>query len=252
MPSPTIFLLDFFPCAGFRWCRGQGSPRVLRSESRDAVVFWALVDLVGGGGVRIRKQDVQPAVVGALATTAKVATDGNHGNRPGEGVIDFLLRAAKFSEFASSIPGDIWVELVYQIANARNEYKRRTGEAQQLGEASQLTALSFAIDDLIDAVRNSWDWATLVLYVYPYLMGEAVDYEIDEDEDEDKDNDEEEMEVAGDNMVAPTEGSADSEMAVEEDALAAAGENVVGELPSRMARLQIIDEDGDAEMVDLM
>ena len=42
------------------------------------------------------------------------------------------------------------------MANARSEYKRHASEAQKLGEADQLTALSFAVDDLVDAIGNSW------------------------------------------------------------------------------------------------
>jgi hypothetical protein len=41
------------------------------------------------------------------------------------------------------------VELVYQIAHARTEYKLRTPKAQQDNESDHLTVLSFAIDDLI-------------------------------------------------------------------------------------------------------
>ncbi len=47
------------------------------------------------------------------------------------------------------------------MANARSEYERRTPEAQKLGDADQLTALSFAVDDLVHAVGNSWYVYTL-------------------------------------------------------------------------------------------
>jgi hypothetical protein len=72
-------------------------------------------------------------------------------------------------------------------------------------------------------------------------MGEAVDYEIDDDDDD----------ADAYDKVAPVEGSADSEMAVE-DGLATAGENAAEDLPGRMEGLQIVDEDGDVEMMDLM
>lgn len=109
MSPTTVFLPDFFPRAGFRWRRGQGSPRVLRSGPRDAVVFRALVDLAGGGGgVRMRKRDAQRVVVAAVATTARLAGDDEHGVRAGEDAVDFLLRAAGFSELARALPGDVW------------------------------------------------------------------------------------------------------------------------------------------------
>lgn len=79
-------------------------------------------------------------------------------------------------------------------------------------------------------------------------MGEAVDYEVDEDEDDD---DADAYEDTGDNKVAPVEGSADSEMVVE-NGLATAGENAAEDLPGRMEGLQIMDDDGDVEMMDLM
>ncbi len=96
------------------------------------------------------------------------------------------------------------------------------------------------------------DWATLEFYVYPHLMGEAVDYEIDESdeyEDDDNNDDKNSSSSNNDNRV---ERSADSEMAVE-DPLATAVDAAAEELPGRMQGLQIarVDEDGDVEMMDL-
>lgn len=53
-------------------------------------------------------------------------------------------------------PVDYRVELVYQIASARREYKRYTTAAQQEGDKDQLTALAHAVDDLVLAAGNKW------------------------------------------------------------------------------------------------
>jgi hypothetical protein len=48
------------------------------------------------------------------------------------------------------------VELVYQIAHARNEYERKTPTAQKEGDANQLTNLAYAIDDLVKVAGYHW------------------------------------------------------------------------------------------------
>lgn len=47
--------------------RRQGSPRILRSDNRDAIVQRALTITNGGGEVRLKKRDAQRLVVGAVA-----------------------------------------------------------------------------------------------------------------------------------------------------------------------------------------
>jgi hypothetical protein len=48
------------------------------------------------------------------------------------------------------------VELVYQVARARNEYLRKVPAAQQQGQKDRLTALAHAIDDLVAAAGQHW------------------------------------------------------------------------------------------------
>ncbi|KAK4151052.1 hypothetical protein C8A00DRAFT_45677 [Chaetomidium leptoderma] len=217
---PKSVLLDWFPRAGFRWRRGQGSPRILRASARDGIVQRAISELCGGRATKVRKRDAQTLVVNALAITATTIKDAESGLRPGEGIIDFLERSAKFSDLPNAIPEDVWVELVYQIAHARNEYERYTPKAQKDGAADQLTALAFAIDDLVDAAGDAWDWMSLEFYAYPHLMGEAADYEIDSSGDEDDDSKAEKMDA----------------------------DEPEKELPQRMEKLTIKDADGDVEM----
>ncbi|KAK4034147.1 hypothetical protein C8A01DRAFT_39405 [Parachaetomium inaequale] len=221
LPKNLSLLVDWFPRAGFLWRRGQGSPRILRSDFRDAVVRRAIAELLGDGGAKIRKRDAQDLVANALAVAAKTITDPEAGIRPEEGIIDFLERAAKFADLSQAIPENIWVELVYQIARARYEYECNTPAAQKKGDEDRLTGLAHAIDDLVDGAGQHWDWTTLELYAYPHLMGEAADYEID-----DSDND--------DNAAAEDEEMADDE-----------AEKM---LPRRMEQLTIKDADGDVEM----
>ncbi|KAL2019331.1 hypothetical protein VTK56DRAFT_9711 [Thermocarpiscus australiensis] len=79
------------------------------------------------------------------------------------------------------------VELVYQILWARREYEYRTPAAARNAMRGRLTDLALAADDLRRAAGARWtaeDWAGLELYVYPHLMGEAADYDVESDEDE--------------------------------------------------------------------
>ena len=103
-----VLLVEWFPRAGFRWRRGQGSPRILRSDSHDAVVQRAIIELHGGKGGGVRKRDAQALVVEALETMAGAINDPDCGIRPGEGILDFLERAARFAELSGAIPEDVW------------------------------------------------------------------------------------------------------------------------------------------------
>lgn len=105
---PNEVLLDWFPRGGFHWRHGQGSPRILRSSLRDVQVQRALIDVLGSGGIRVRKRDVQPVVVGALAAATDAINDPSTGIRPGEGIIDFLERSAKLSELGQALTEDVW------------------------------------------------------------------------------------------------------------------------------------------------
>lgn len=104
-----VLLVEWFPRAGFRWRRNQGSPRILRSNARDAIVQRAIIDLRGGEGKggKVRKRDAQALVVEAIKTTTAAMTDANVGIQPQEGIIDFLARAAKFSELSAALPEDV-------------------------------------------------------------------------------------------------------------------------------------------------
>ena len=107
-------LVDWFPRAGFRWRRAQGSPRILRSDARDAVVRRAIIEVHLGGnssssdGGRIRKREAQDLVVDSVATMARMINDAEQGIRPGEDIIEFLERSAQFSDLSKAIPGDVW------------------------------------------------------------------------------------------------------------------------------------------------
>lgn len=105
---PAVVLLDFFPRAGFRWRGGQGSPRVLRSNSRDGLVQRAIGDLCGDSDGKISKRDVQVLVVDSVTRTAEKFNDSQVGIRPGEGIVEFLERSAQFSVLSRSIPENVW------------------------------------------------------------------------------------------------------------------------------------------------
>jgi hypothetical protein len=107
---PEVLLLEWFPRAGFRWRGRQGSPRILRSDARDGIVRRAVIELHDGegNGRRVRKRDAQALVVDALETVAGAINDPDCGIRPGEGILDFLERAAKFAELSGAIPEDVW------------------------------------------------------------------------------------------------------------------------------------------------
>jgi hypothetical protein len=107
-PNHGALLADLFPQAGFRWRRSQGSRRLLRSGSRDAIVRRAIEDLLGRDGRRIRQPEAQKLVVKSLATAAKTLNDDESGIRPAEGIIDFLERSAEFAELSQAIPKDVW------------------------------------------------------------------------------------------------------------------------------------------------
>jgi len=108
MSSQKILLAASLPRAGFRWRRGQGPPRVLRSVSRDEVVQQALVNLLGRDRVTIRKEDARRLVAGAVAAAARAIDTATYGIRPDEGIIDFLLRVAPMSKLSRVLPGDVW------------------------------------------------------------------------------------------------------------------------------------------------
>lgn len=57
--------------------------------------------------MKVRKRDAQNMVVNALKITAKAINDAETGICPNEGIIEFLSRAAKFSELGQAIPEDI-------------------------------------------------------------------------------------------------------------------------------------------------
>jgi hypothetical protein len=103
---PKAVLLNFFPRAGFRWRRGQGSPRILRSGRRDDVVRRAVRELLGGGDMD--KRSVQDLVVTALVAVTTAINDPSAGIRPSEGIIDFLERSAQLSALGQALPEDIW------------------------------------------------------------------------------------------------------------------------------------------------
>ncbi|KAK3291954.1 uncharacterized protein B0H64DRAFT_445960 [Chaetomium fimeti] len=166
MPGPGVFLVDYFPWAGFLWRRGQGSPRILRSDRRDAVVQRALMEV---NRARLRKRDAQRLIVGAVALVVEKTNDVEAGIRPSEGIIGYLERSADFSPVSRAIGTEVWAELIFQIAEARNKYERQTPQAQKDAGRDQLTALAFAIDDLLDAAGSRWDWMSLEFYVYPHL-----------------------------------------------------------------------------------
>jgi hypothetical protein len=102
-----VTLYHLMPRAGFRWRRGQGSPRILRSDARDAIIQRAIIDTHSGGETRVRKRDAQKLLVDALATITKI-NDQEHGIRLGEGIIDFLEWSTQFSEVSKAIPEDVW------------------------------------------------------------------------------------------------------------------------------------------------
>ncbi|KAK3990927.1 hypothetical protein QBC44DRAFT_393864 [Cladorrhinum sp. PSN332] len=68
-----------------------------------------------------------------------------------EGMIEFLERAAEWSELGRSLGGEIWIELVYQIVWARDQFVRKAPMEEQDGVKDQLTALAYAADNLLDA-----------------------------------------------------------------------------------------------------
>ncbi|KAH6847151.1 hypothetical protein B0I37DRAFT_374371 [Chaetomium sp. MPI-CAGE-AT-0009] len=251
MAGPGVYLLDYFPRAGFCWRRGQGSPRILRSDKRDAVVQRALIMVNDGGEVKLRKREAQRLVVGAVDLVAAKINDAEHGIRLSEGIIDYLERSADFCELSRAIGPEVWTELLFQIAEARNKYERETPKAQKEGDRDQLTALAFAIDGLVAATGSRWDWMSLEFYVYPHLVGEAADYEIDES------GDESEEEADAD---AADDGDDDEGMGKDQDLprqmgglnLRDAGSDEEDEedmdLPRQMEGLSVLDADGDVQM----
>ncbi|KAH6623743.1 hypothetical protein F5144DRAFT_551232 [Chaetomium tenue] len=196
MPAPRMLLFDFFPRAGFLWRRWQGSPRILRSSSRDTVVQRALI-VTSGGRVGLRRRDAQRLMVGAVNLVAE-KINGESGIRPDEGIIEYLEQSANFSELSKAIGPEVWTELIFQMADARSKYKRRTPQALQDSDSNQVTTLALAVDGLLAAAGDRWDWLALEFYAYPHLMGEEMDYEIDEDSSEEEgDHDKKEEDPEG-------------------------------------------------------
>ena len=101
-----ILLVEWFPRAGFRWRGKQGSPRILRSNARDGLVQRAIIGVHGGG--KVHKRDAQALVVEALETAVGAINGPDCGIRPGEGILDFLERAAQFAELSRALPADVW------------------------------------------------------------------------------------------------------------------------------------------------
>ncbi|KAK4124366.1 hypothetical protein N657DRAFT_680368 [Parathielavia appendiculata] len=218
-PTNIGLLVDWFPRAGFRWQRGQGSPRILRSDSRDDVVRRAIIDIPGGGNAKVRKRDAKNLVVSALAATARMIKDAENGIRPSEGVTDYLERVTQFSQLSRSISDDVWVEMAYYIAHARYEYKPHTPESHKKGKENRLTALAHIIEISFTPP------ATTVLY-YPHTMGdEALDYDIEDDA-----------------SVSDGEVKSGKDVGVLDD-------EADKQLPEQMKEVTIQDADGDVEMV---
>jgi hypothetical protein len=88
--------------------RRQGSPRILRSDNRDAAVQRALIAANGEGGLRIRKRGAQRLVVGAVALVAEKINEAESGMRPNEGIIEYLERSADFSELSRAMGPEVW------------------------------------------------------------------------------------------------------------------------------------------------
>lgn len=76
-------------------------------QRADAIVQRALIDL-HGANTRVRKRDAQTMTVNSIEIAAKTLNDADSGIRPEKGIIEYLARAVKFSEFSRAIPEDIW------------------------------------------------------------------------------------------------------------------------------------------------
>ncbi|KAK3899277.1 hypothetical protein C8A05DRAFT_37114 [Staphylotrichum tortipilum] len=187
MPSRPP-LATWFPRAGFRWRRGPnqpGSSRILRSKQRDNIVRDVILHIVGHGGRTISKSRALELIVHAVAAAAKAVAgyyrDDKAGARAGglDDLVEVLERERGEAELSRAIPGDVWVELVYQIAHARREYKRQTTTSVQQG--AEQYGLAKAIDNRANAAGSHWDWIALEFAAYPHFIGEPVDYVVDDE-----------------------------------------------------------------------
>ncbi|KAK4229268.1 hypothetical protein QBC38DRAFT_497797 [Podospora fimiseda] len=82
---------------------------ILRNDHRDALIQSALIDLHVGDSecfVRLRKRDAQAIVVNAINMITKGLEEGQI--KADEGIIDFLERAAEWSELGRNLYKEIW------------------------------------------------------------------------------------------------------------------------------------------------
>ncbi|KAK5659247.1 hypothetical protein OQA88_1339 [Cercophora sp. LCS_1] len=224
-PIAGNLLARLLPRLGFHWKQGQGSPRIMRNDARDALIQRALID-INGPEQMLKKKEARELLTNAVTTVATLAADSEHGMAPGEDILDFLGRAQQYTKFAGTIEEDVWIELIYQLVSARERYEEEVPAARRAGDRELLTALAHAIDQLVAVVGSRWDRFSLEFFVFPGLMGESADYSDSEEEEDDEDK----MEEGGEEMEKEEEKDEREELA------------------ARVEDMVLHDADGDIEM----
>ncbi|KAK4462587.1 hypothetical protein QBC42DRAFT_286353 [Cladorrhinum samala] len=116
----------------------------MSSSSRNVAVRRAIVGLFEPGGV-VSERDARRVVNRALEATV----DGLEGIGPDEDIVDFLGRAAQFSNLGRALEEDVWVELVYQIVLAREKYMREASDEEKKGNQDRMTAMAWRAEELL-------------------------------------------------------------------------------------------------------
>ncbi|KAK0665300.1 hypothetical protein QBC41DRAFT_306274 [Cercophora samala] len=186
MPSPTSSSgsgsshsghgSTWFPTIGFIWrnTKRSATVTVLRNNERNTTLIRA-IGTAGRNGRTTRQSDAEQLLVNTFHTLART----RRASPTHEHILDFLSRAREDCRLGRELSEDMWIEFVYQVIWAREEYLRRTPKARQDAVKEDLPELSYAADSLLKACNengNEWEWASLEMMAYPNeLLGENSD-----------------------------------------------------------------------------
>ncbi|KAK0716608.1 hypothetical protein B0T21DRAFT_352035 [Apiosordaria backusii] len=91
-----------------------------------------------------------------------------------EHIIDFLERAKDQTKLGRVLSKDIWVQFIYQVVSARDQYLRKTDKAQIEGQESDLAKAADKLYAAAGKHGNEWDWLALEVLASDDLMGESA------------------------------------------------------------------------------
>ncbi|KAK4203210.1 hypothetical protein QBC40DRAFT_251436 [Triangularia verruculosa] len=166
----------WFPTVGFIWQNGNRSSKisVLRTAERNSTLMRAIAKAARHGRTT-RQSDAEQLLVETFECVARM----RRGSLAREHILDFLSGVREGCILGRELPENMWIELMYQVVWARDEYLRKTSKARQDAERSQVPELARAADNLLKACNengNAWEWASLEMMAYPNeLLGELSD-----------------------------------------------------------------------------